>query len=173
MCSPARRHEPSLCARASTENQPIHEDHPHTGRSSADEHKLEVLGFILNTDSVNKEKSQQQESEKKGDGPQQEVNDLAAVMTTKSVDETYLSDEDKSPRPAFLPSCDPLPKSSHNKAEGHSDGNSEADLNDKKADLEDNNKEPRPMKRKRPLFLRWPNAQEAQTPSSAEVYPPT
>jgi hypothetical protein len=36
MCSSARHRQPSLCARASPGNQPIHANHLHTGRSSAD-----------------------------------------------------------------------------------------------------------------------------------------
>jgi hypothetical protein len=36
MCSSARHRQPSLCARASPENQPIHANHLHTGRSLAD-----------------------------------------------------------------------------------------------------------------------------------------
>jgi hypothetical protein len=118
MCSSARRHQPSLCARASQENQPVHEDHLHTRRSSADEHELEVLGSTLDTDPVNEGKSQQQELEQRDDGPQQGVNDLAAVVTTESVGNTHLSDEDGSPRPALSPPCDPLPKSSHDEAGG-------------------------------------------------------
>jgi hypothetical protein len=37
-------------------------------------------------------------------------------VTTERVDDTHPSDEDRSPRPTLLPSCDPLPKSSHNEA---------------------------------------------------------
>ncbi|KAH0535945.1 hypothetical protein FGG08_007156 [Glutinoglossum americanum] len=139
MCSSARRYQLSLCARASPENQPVHKDHLHAGRSSADEHELEVLGSILDTDPVNEGKSQRQE-----------VNDPTAVVTTKSVDDTHPSNEDGSPRPALLPSCDPLPMSSHDDAGSCSDGDSDNDLNDNKADLEDDDEEPCPMKRKRP-----------------------
>ncbi|KAF8847684.1 hypothetical protein BDZ45DRAFT_754641 [Acephala macrosclerotiorum] len=149
MCSFARRYQPSLCARASTENQPLHGDHPHTGRSSAGEHELEVLGSTLDTDPVDKGKRQQQELEQRDDGPQQEVNDLAAVVTTECVDDIYPSDEYGSPRPALLRSCDPLPKSSHDEAGDRSDGDRDNDLDYNKADPEDD-EEPRLMKRKRP-----------------------
>ncbi|KAG9227976.1 hypothetical protein BJ875DRAFT_530575 [Amylocarpus encephaloides] len=131
---------------ASQENQPVHEDHLHTGRSSADEHGLEVLGSTLDSDPVNEWKSHQQELEQRDDGPQQGVNDLAAVVTTESVDNAHPSDEDESPKPALSPPCDPLPKSSHDEARGRSDSDSDND----KADPEDYDKEPRPMKRKRP-----------------------
>ena len=90
------------------------------------------------------------ELEQRDDGPQQEVNDLVAVVTTESVDDTHPSDEDASPRPALLPSCDPLPKSSHDEAGGRSDSDSDNDLNENKVDPENNDEEPRPMKRKRP-----------------------
>ncbi|PMD42989.1 hypothetical protein L207DRAFT_620406 [Hyaloscypha variabilis F] len=111
MCSLTRRHQPSLYARASTENQPVHEDHPHTSRSSADEYELEVLSSTLDTDPVNEGKRQQQElKQRKDDGLQQEVNDLAAVVTTERLDDTHPSDEDRNPRPAkrqrLLPSRD-------------------------------------------------------------------
>lgn len=61
------------------------------------------------------------------------MNDLAAVAMTESVDDTHPSDEDGSPRPAFLPSCDPLLESSHDEAGDRSDGDSDNDLNDNKA----------------------------------------
>jgi hypothetical protein len=139
MCSSARRYQLSLCARASPENQLVHKDHLHAGRSSADEHELEVLGSILDTDPVNEGKSQRQE-----------VNDPTAVVTTKSVDDTHPSNEDGISRPVLLPSCDPLPMSSHDEVGSCSDGDSDNDLNDNKVDLEDDDEEPCPMKRKRP-----------------------
>jgi hypothetical protein len=61
----ARRYQPSLCARALLENQPIHEDHLYSSRSSVEEYELEVLGSILDTDSVDEGKSQQQELEQR------------------------------------------------------------------------------------------------------------
>jgi hypothetical protein len=139
MCSSARCYQPSLCARASPENQPVHEDHLPTGRSSADEYELDVLGSTLDTDPGNEGKSQQQE-----------VNDLAAVVTIESVDDTHPSDEDGSPRPAPLPSCDPLPKSSHDKTGGRCNGDSDNDLNNHKADPEGDDEVSRLMNRKRP-----------------------
>lgn len=149
MCSSARRYQPSLCARASLENQPVHEYHLHTSQGSADEHELEVIGSTLDPNPVNEEKSQQQESEQRDNGPQQGANDLAAVVTTESVDDTHPSGEDGSPRPAerqrLLPSCDFLLKSSHDEAGVSSDGYSDND----KADLENDRGEPRPVKRKR------------------------
>jgi hypothetical protein len=146
MCSSARRHQPSVYARAPQDNRPVHEDHLHTGRGSADEHKLEVLGSTLDTDPVNEGKSQQQELGHRDDGPQQGVDDLATVVTTESVGDTHPPDEDGCPRPALSPSYDPLPKSSHDKVGGSSDTDSDND----KADPEDNDKEPHLMKRKRP-----------------------
>ena len=93
LCYSARRHQPSLCDRALPENQPIHEDHLHTSRSSADEYELEVLSSILDTDPVNESKSQQDELKQRedeahgeDDGLQHDVNDLAAVVTTEKVD---------------------------------------------------------------------------------------
>jgi hypothetical protein len=74
------------------------------------------------------------------------VNDLAAVVTTESDNNTYLYDENRSPGPSLPPPYDPLPKLSYNKAWGRSESNSDHD----KADLEDDDKEPRLMKRKRP-----------------------
>lgn len=63
--SSARRHQLSLFARASPENQPVHEDYLHTGRSSADEHELEALDSTLDTDPVKERTSQQQEFEQR------------------------------------------------------------------------------------------------------------
>jgi hypothetical protein len=79
ICSSARPHQPSLCARTSPENQPVDEDHLHTGRGSADEHESEVLGSTLDSDPVNEGKVQQQEQ--RDDGTHQEVNNLAAAVT--------------------------------------------------------------------------------------------
>jgi hypothetical protein len=145
ICSSARRHQPSLRARESPEKQPVHEDHFHTGRSSAGEHKLEVLSSTLDTDPVNEGKSQQPELEQRDEGPQQGVNNLAAVATIESVGDIYPSDEDGSLRPALSPPCDPLPKSSHDEAGVRSD----SDSDNNEADPEDEGKEPHPVKRKR------------------------
>jgi len=78
-----------------------------SGPSSADEQELEVLDPTLDTDPVDEGKSRQQELEQRedeghgeDDRPQQEVNDLAAVVTTERGDDTHPSDEDGSPRPA-------------------------------------------------------------------------
>jgi hypothetical protein len=78
------------------------------------------------------------------------MNDLAAAVTTKSVDDTYSSDKDGNRRPAFLPSCDLLSKSSHDEAGGRSDSDSDHDLDDNNANPEDNEEEPCPIKRKQP-----------------------
>lgn len=59
------------------------------------------------------------------------MSDLAAAMTSESVDDTHPSDEDGSPRSALLPSCDPLLKSSHDEAVSRSDGDSDSNVNDK------------------------------------------
>jgi hypothetical protein len=69
-------------------------------------------------------------------------------MTTKYINDIHSSDKNGNPKPALLLSCDPLPKSSHDEAEGRSDGDRDNDLNYNKVDLEDNDEEPRPMKRK-------------------------
>ncbi|KUJ06150.1 uncharacterized protein LY89DRAFT_744085 [Mollisia scopiformis] len=149
-------HQSSLCNRALPENQPIYENHLCISKSLANEHELEVLSSILYIDRVNEEKKQQQELKQKkdeahgeDDGLQQDVNDVAA---TKKVDNTHLSDKGGSPRPAkrqkLLLSHDPLPKLSHNKAKDRSDSDSDDELNDNKAGLKEDSKEPCPMKRK-------------------------
>ena len=132
LCYSTRRHQPSLCDRALPENQPIHENHLHTGRSSTDGHEVEVLSSTLDTDSIDEGKSQQQELKQRedeahgeDDGLQHEVNDLAAVVTTEKVNNSHPSDKDGSPRPAeqqrLLSSRDSLPKSRHDEARGCSD----------------------------------------------------
>ncbi|KAI9863863.1 MAG: hypothetical protein M1813_003515 [Trichoglossum hirsutum] len=86
-----------------------------------------------------------------GKSQRQKVNDPTAVVTTKSVDDTHSSNEDGISKPVLLPSCDPLPMSSHDEVGSCcSDGDSDNDLNDNKVDLEDDDEEPCLMKRKRP-----------------------
>ena len=76
-------------------------------------------------------------------GTQQEVNVVAAVVTAERAS--------GSPRPAngqqSLPNLDPPPEPSHNEAGCDSD--SDVELNNIESD--DDNEEPRPIKRKRPF----------------------
>lgn len=82
------------------------------------------------------------------------MNDLAAVVIPKSVDNTFIFDKDRNPRLALLPLCDPLPKSSHDIAKNRSDCNeNDNGIDNNKADLEDHNKEPRPIKKRKRLAL--------------------
>ena len=72
-CSNARFYQPSLWARASTENKSIHEDDYHIDRSSTYEHELEVLESTLTTDFVDEGKSRPQELEQIDDKAHGEV----------------------------------------------------------------------------------------------------
>lgn len=85
------------------------------------------------------------------DGLQHEVKDVAVEPTAKRVSDTHLSGKaDKSPRPAerrqLLPDREPSPATSRDEAgcNSHSDG----ELNNTESDEDD--EEPRPVKRKRP-----------------------
>jgi len=69
----ARCYQPSLCAKASTENKSIHEDDYHIDRSSTYEHELEVLDSTPTTDFLDEGKSRQQELEQIEDKAHGEV----------------------------------------------------------------------------------------------------
>lgn len=85
------------------------------------------------------------------EGPQQEVNDVAAVVTAERVGDTHLSGkEDRSPRSAerqqLLPNGDPSPEPSQD--EVGSDSHSDDELNNTESDEDETR--PGSAKRKRP-----------------------
>ena len=140
------------------ENQLRQKDCLYICRSVADEDELEV-GSVLDIDPVDRQQQEVEQGEDEAndedDGPQQEVTDVAAVVTAERVGDTHPSDEeDGGPRPAerqrLLPSRDPSPGPSHDEAGSHSGGDSDDELNDNKAYSDNNDGIPRPMKRKRP-----------------------
>ncbi|PVH70467.1 hypothetical protein DL98DRAFT_133862 [Cadophora sp. DSE1049] len=153
------RSQPPRRSRASTENQLSQEHHLHTRRSVADEHEHWLVRPTLDTDTFDKGERQEVEAEEaddedndKDDGqPQQEVNGVAAALTAERVGDAHLSGkEDGSPRPAerqqSLPNSDLSPEPSQEGA--GRDSRSDDELNN--TDLDDDEEEPRPMKRKRP-----------------------
>jgi hypothetical protein len=129
------RSQPLHCSRASFLKQLSQEDHLHTRRSAADEHRL--VRPALDTDTFGKGKRQQRQQQKEDDEdedndeddgqPQQKVDNVAAVLTAERVGDTHLSSKgDESARPSKRQR--PLPY-------GESDEDDER---------------PRPAKRKRP-----------------------
>jgi hypothetical protein len=84
-------------------------------------------------------------SEDEDEGPQQEVNIVAPVVTAERAG--------GSPRPAnrwqSLPNLDPSPEPSHNEAGSRCDRDSNDELNSSDS-AGDDEKEPRPAKRKQP-----------------------
>ncbi|KUJ06357.1 uncharacterized protein LY89DRAFT_743968 [Mollisia scopiformis] len=171
-----QRMKPSSAGLSTPPSATAADDCGNGGLGIRDEYELEVLGSTLDIDPVDKRKRQQEELEQKKDeaqsednGLQRDVNDLAAVVTTERVDDTHSSDKGGSPRLAkrqkLLPSYDPLPKLSHNKAKGRNDGNSDDELNNNKTSLEENSKELRSMKRKQ-LFSLHDSPMQKKPPST-------
>ncbi|KAF4624101.1 hypothetical protein G7Y89_g14072 [Cudoniella acicularis] len=74
-----------------------------------------------------------------------EANDVAAVATGRSVGHTHSSE-----RQRLLPSRDPVSEPNHDETGSSSDSDSDDKLVNDKADSDDDNREPRPTKRKRP-----------------------
>jgi hypothetical protein len=160
----ARPRSPSpYRSRASTGNQLGQEDCLHASRSTADEYEYEneLVRPALNTDNFDKGKRQQQEAEVEGevdkdddeddDQLQQGVDNVAVVLTTERVDDTYLSSkEDESARPAKrqrpLPYSDSFLEPSHDKVGSYSDSYSNDKLNNAEAKSDEDNERPRPAK---------------------------
>ena len=115
----------------------------------ADEHELidYALDALLD-EGARKQQGVEQEqdegnTEDEDEGPQQEMNVVAPVVTAEGAG--------GSPRPAnrwqSLPSVDPSPETSHNEAGSRSGGGSDDELNSTDS-AEDDEKKPRPAKRK-------------------------
>jgi hypothetical protein len=151
--SPSSSPPPRHC-RASPETQLSREGRLHTGRGVADEHEL--VDHALDTLLIDEGARKQQEvelgqekdegsSEDEDEGPQQEMNIVALVVTAERAG--------GSPRPAnrrqSLPNLDPSPEPSHNEAGSRSGGDSDNELNSTDS-AEDDEKKPRPAKRKQP-----------------------
>lgn len=148
----ARPRSPPLCCfRASPENRFSQEGHLYTSRGVADKHGL--VGPALDMLPINKGEREQEEVDEdnnKDKGTQQEVNDVAAAVTAERVGDPHLSGkEDRRPRSAkrqqSLPNRDPSPEPNQDAA--GSDSRSDDELN---TDLDDDDNEAHPMKRKRP-----------------------
>ncbi|PVH70199.1 hypothetical protein DL98DRAFT_598027 [Cadophora sp. DSE1049] len=139
---------------ASPETQLSQEGHLHTGRGVADEHELvdHALDTFLIDEGARRQQEVEQEQEKdKGnsedgdEGPQQEMNVVAPVVTAERAG--------GSPRPAdrrqSLPNLDPSLEPSHNEAGSRCGRDSNDELNSSDS-AGDDKKEPRPAKRKQP-----------------------
>ncbi|KAH6662058.1 hypothetical protein B0J14DRAFT_571244 [Halenospora varia] len=143
--SPPPRH-----CRASPENQLSQDGRLHTGRGVVDEHELvdHALDTLLIYEGARKQQGVEQEQDKgntedEDKGPQQEMNIVAPVVTAER--------PGGSPRPAnrrqSLPNLNPSPETSHNEAGSRSGGDSDDELNSTDS-VEDDEKKPRPAKRK-------------------------
>jgi hypothetical protein len=144
--------QPPHHARASPETQLNQEGHLHTGRGVADVHELidHALDTLLIDEGARKQQVVEQEkdegnSEDEDEGPRQEMNVVAPVVTAERAGE--------SPRPAnrrqSLPNLEQFPEPNHNEAGSRSDCDSDDELNSSDS-AENDEKEPRPAKRKQP-----------------------
>jgi hypothetical protein len=149
--SPSSSPPPRHC-RASPETQLSQEGRLHTGRGVADEHELvdHALDTLLIDEGARKQQEGEQEkdegnSEDEDEGPQQEMNIVAPVVTAEMAG--------GSPRPTnrrqSLPNLDPSPEPSYNEAGSRCDSDSGDELNSSDS-AGDDEKEPRPAKRKQP-----------------------
>jgi len=120
----------------------------------ADEHELvdHALDTLLINEGARKQQEGEQEQEKdegnskdEDEGPQQEINVIARVVTAERAG--------GSPRPAnrrqSFPNLDPSPEPRHNETGSRCDCDSEDELNSSDS-AGDDEKEPRPAKRKQP-----------------------
>ncbi|KAF8846608.1 hypothetical protein BDZ45DRAFT_423262 [Acephala macrosclerotiorum] len=174
MCCSARRHQPSLCVRASPENQLSHEGRLYTGRGVVDERGL--VDPARNADPVDEmeqQQEQQEEEDKDNDassksehppslqgasvGKCRPLCENSVILDMEAIDPLQadvdlLDWEADSMAPMqraqqLLPNRNPSPATSHDEAvcDSHSDN----ELNNTESDEDD--EEPRPVKRKRPF----------------------
>ncbi|KAL5312933.1 hypothetical protein ACEPPN_019359 [Leptodophora sp. 'Broadleaf-Isolate-01'] len=145
--SPPPRH-----CRASPETQLSQECRLHTGRGVADEHELvdHTLDTLLIDEGARKQQEVEQEQEKdegnsedEDEGPQQEMNVMSSVVTAEMAGGSLrLANRRQS-----LPNLDPSLEPSHNEAGSRSGGDSDDELNSTDS-AKDDEKKPRPAKRK-------------------------
>lgn len=151
-CSARPQSSPQRHCRASLENQLSQEGRLHTVRGVAHKHELvdQAFDILLINEVAREQQDVEQEkdeghSEDEDEGPQQEVNIVAPVVTAERAG--------GSPRPAnrwqSLPNLDPSPEPSHNEAGSRCDRDSNDELNSSDS-AGDDEKEPRPAKRKQP-----------------------
>ncbi|TVY20230.1 hypothetical protein LARI1_G001640 [Lachnellula arida] len=155
-------------SRTSPENQLSEEDYLSIGRSVVDEHEHEheLVPSVFNTGFFDEGERQQQEVEadeaanetadennnKNDSQAQKEMNSVATALAAEGVSNVYLSskeDERPAERQQLLPSRDPSPEPSYDGTRSYNDSHSDDELNNK-ADSDDDNRKPRPAKRKRP-----------------------
>ncbi len=145
--TPSSSPPPPHC-RASPETQLSQEGHPHTGREVADEHEPvdHTLDTLLTDEGAKKQQEGEQgkdesNSEDADEGLQQELNILAPVLAAESAGgSTRLADRRQS-----LLNLDISPEPSYHEAGSNSDNDVELNSTDSTGDDE---KEPRPAKRK-------------------------
>jgi hypothetical protein len=141
---------PALHSRASPETQLSQEGRLYTGRGVADEHEPvdHTLDTLLIDEGARKQQEVEQEkdegnSEDQDDRPQQEMNVVATVAAAARAG--------RSPKPANRrqshPNLDLSPEPNYNTAGSRSGGDSGDELNSTDS-AEDNEKKPRPAKRK-------------------------
>jgi hypothetical protein len=155
------------CSRSSLLNQFSQEDNLHTDRSATDEH--EPVRPSLDTHAFHEEDRRREdekqevscgsddddEGEEVNDAlPQRETNSVKATLMAKKSSRCLCRKKDKGTKPAErqrpLPSRDSSPKLDQDARGSHGNGYSDDGISNIHAESDEDNKRPRPLKRKRP-----------------------